>query len=109
MANCYYHALSSVKKWGGVPEDYQPIHDWFDDSKKHIATVAHRALRHHTEGCFMCEQVFGTTITNSDGRKVPVRLIAERHITEDCGYIPKVSDWLSAIRIESWMQKGYLK
>ena len=36
MANCYYHALSSVKKWGGVPEDYQAIHDWFDDSKKHI-------------------------------------------------------------------------
>ena len=34
MANCYYHALSSVKKWGGVPEDYQAIHDWFDDSKK---------------------------------------------------------------------------
>ena len=44
MANCYYHALSSVKKWGGVPEDYQAIHDWFDDSKKHIATVAHTGL-----------------------------------------------------------------
>jgi hypothetical protein len=34
MANCYYHSVSSVKKWGGKPEDYQPIHDWMDESKK---------------------------------------------------------------------------
>ena len=69
MANCYYHALSSVKKWGGDPEDYQPIHDWFDESKMIVADYRHRALRHHAEGCFMAERIFGTTITNSD-RKV---------------------------------------
>ena len=39
MANCYYHALSSVKKWGGDPEDYQPIHDWFDESKMIVAII----------------------------------------------------------------------
>ncbi len=22
MAHCYYHALSSVRKWGGTPDDY---------------------------------------------------------------------------------------
>ena len=49
MANCYYHSLSSVKKWGGKPEDYQPIHDWFDESKKLTSHFAHRALRHHAE------------------------------------------------------------
>ena len=69
MANCYHHAVSSVKKWGGSPEDYQPIHDWFDESKKIMADFRHRALRHHAEGCFACEEKFGTTITNSDGRK----------------------------------------
>jgi len=26
MGHCYHHALSSVKKWGGVPEDYLPLH-----------------------------------------------------------------------------------
>jgi hypothetical protein len=69
MANCYYHSLSSVKKWGGKPEDYQPIHDWFDESKKIVAHFTHRALRHHAEGCYAAEREFGTTITNSDGKK----------------------------------------
>jgi hypothetical protein len=26
MANPYHHAVSSVKKWGGVVDDYLPIH-----------------------------------------------------------------------------------
>ena len=56
MANCYHHSLSSVKKWGGKPEDYQAIHDWFDESKKIMADFRHRALRHHAEGCFACEK-----------------------------------------------------
>jgi hypothetical protein len=30
MGHCYHHALSSVKKWGGVAEDYLPLHQWFD-------------------------------------------------------------------------------
>ena len=92
MANCYYHALSSVKKWGGDPEDYQPIHDWFDESKMIVADYRHRALRHHAEGCFMAERIFGTTITNSDRKVVPVRLIAERHIIEDLGFVPSFVD-----------------
>jgi hypothetical protein len=28
---------NGVKKWGGAVEDYQRIHDWFDESKKIIA------------------------------------------------------------------------
>ena len=47
MSHCYYHALSSVKSWGGKPEDYLPLHSWFDESKKIIADPRHRALRHH--------------------------------------------------------------
>ena len=35
MAHPYHHALSSVRKWGGVPADYQPIHDWFDNDLWH--------------------------------------------------------------------------
>ena len=106
MANCYYHALSSVKKWGGKTEDYQPIHDWFDESKKISADFRHRALRHHAEGCFAAEKEFGVTITNSDGKKIPVRLIAEKHIVEDLGFIPSLSDWIKYIRPTEWMMKG---
>ena len=53
MAHPYHHSLSSVKKWGGNVDDYQPIHDWFDQSKQIIADFRHRALRHHAEGIFM--------------------------------------------------------
>ena len=30
MGHCYHHALSSARKWGGVAEDYLPLHQWFD-------------------------------------------------------------------------------
>ena len=29
----YKHAQSSVAKWGGSPEDYIELHDWFDETK----------------------------------------------------------------------------
>jgi hypothetical protein len=105
MAHPYHHALSSVKKWGGVPEDYEPIHAWFDESKSHFADFRHRAMRHHSEGIFMAEHFFGKTITNSDGRVVPVRFVGEQHVTEDCGWIPTVADWLKNIQAEPWMKR----
>mgnify|MGYP006871787357 FL=1 len=43
MANPYHHALSSVKKWGGIVEDYIKIHDWFDASKEMMGDFRHRA------------------------------------------------------------------
>jgi hypothetical protein len=68
MAHCYYHALSSVRKWGGTSDDYLALHQWFDESKAIFADPRHRALRHHAEGIFMLETLFGATITNSDGK-----------------------------------------
>src|SRR3990167_1599890 len=93
MAHCYYHALSSVRKWGGVVEDYMPLHQWFDQSKAIFADPRHRALRHHAEGIFMLETLFGPTIVNADGRTVPVRLVGEQHVREDLGFIPSFADW----------------
>lgn len=106
MGHCFHHAESSARKWGGKPEDYQPIHDWFDKSKAHISTMQHRALRHHTEGIFELERQFGTTITNSAGRQVPVRLLGEQHVREDLGWIPSLKDWLVHIQIQPWMKVG---
>ena len=107
MANCFHHAQSSARKFGGQPEDYQPIHDWFDATKECFADFRHRALRHHSQGIFEAERQFGHAITNSDGRRVPVRLIAEQHVREDCGRIPSVQDWLSRLMPEAWMLRGY--
>lgn len=106
IGHCYHHALSSVRKWGGKPEDYQPLHDWFDESKSHFGDFRHRALRHHSEGIFMLERFFGTTIENSDGRVVPVRLIGEQNVIEDLGRIPCWADWARLIRPEPWMGRA---
>ncbi len=106
MAHCYYHALSSVRKWGGTSDDYLALHQWFDESKAIFADPRHRALRHHAEGIFMLETLFGATITNSDGKVVPVRLIGEQHVTEDLGFIPSFADWGRLIQPQTWMLKG---
>jgi hypothetical protein len=103
MAHPYHHAVSSAKKYGGEPHDYLSLHAFFDASKQHMADFRHRALRHHTEGIFMLENLFGTTITNSADRAIPVRLIGEQHVLEDLGRIPTVHDWLGRIQPESWM------
>lgn len=100
----YHHAMSSARKFGGQPSDYQAIHDWFDESKMFFADFRHRALRHHAEGIFMAERIFGTTLTNSDGKQVPVRYVGEQHVREDLGRIPSVQDWFSKIEAERWMR-----
>lgn len=106
MAHCYYHALSSVRKWGGVVEDYLPLHQWFDQSKAIFADPRHRALRHHAEGIFMLETLFGPTIVNADSRVVPVRLVGEQHVREDLGTIPSFADWGRLITPQDWMLRG---
>lgn len=105
MAHAWHHALSSAKRFGGEPDPYLPIHNWFDETKAHEPTFRHRALRHHAEGIFECERVFGITIKNSLGKDIPVRMIAEQHVMEDfSGYIPTIHDWLKGIPYQPWMQ-----
>lgn len=103
MAHPYHHAVRSAKLFGGKAEDYQAIHDWFDASKAHLPDFRHRALRHHSEGIFLCEAIFGTTIENSSGKRVPVRAIGEQHVVDDLGWIPTVKDWLEHITPQPWM------
>ena len=106
MAHSYHHTVSSARRWGGTPEDYLAVHAWMDGSKTIVADFRHRALRHHAEGVFAAEALFGVTLTNSEGRIVPVRLIAEQHIVEDLGRIPSFVDWVRAIRPEPWMGRA---
>jgi hypothetical protein len=50
MTSPIFHAVSLARKWGGRPEDYIGVHDWFDASKEGFADFRHRALRHHSQG-----------------------------------------------------------
>jgi hypothetical protein len=108
MTHPLHHAESSVRLWGGKVEDYLPIHEWLDATKELFCDFRHRALRHHSHGVFEAERLFGVSITTGAGRRVPVRYVAEQHIKEDCGgVVPTVADWLSRMKCETWMSRGY--
>jgi hypothetical protein len=104
IANPVHHAVSSARTWGGEMEEYLAIHQWFDESKAHYPDFRHRALRHHTQGIYWAEEVFGACITLSTGRLIPVRWIGEQHVREDMGRIPTLADWCSLITPQPWMQ-----
>ena len=58
---------------------------------------------HSAFGIFLVEELFGTTLVNSDGDEVFVRDVAEQHVLEDLGRIPSLSDWLNEIDVKPWM------
>jgi hypothetical protein len=87
----HYHAVSSARL--------------FDATKESNADFRHRALRRPAEGIFECMRIFSITILNSDGKSVPVGMIGEQHVQEDCGRISTIADWLSRIQPEPWMTR----
>jgi len=114
--NSWHHAVSAARKYGGTPEDYIAIEEFIDSSKKIIGDVRHRAVYHHTEGVWLCQELFGRIITvekkNGHGTvDVPVRLVAERHILEDLGWLPSPADYLTRIDVKQndWMSGGMRK
>jgi len=112
--NSYHHAVSAARKWGGTPDDYIEIEELIDSSKKILGDVRHRSMYHHTEGVWLCQRIFGRTITvakaNGHGTvEVPVRLIAERHVIEDLGWLPSPADYIKGMPIEPWMSGSQRK
>ncbi len=101
----YKHAQSSVAKWGGIPEDYIELHDWFDETKQYTGDWTHRALRHHSAGIQWAIERFGHSIRNSSGQAIPTKILAEQHVVEDCGFIPTPQDYLSVLAAnpKPWM------
>ena len=99
----FLHGKVSVKKWGGQESDYQAIHDWLDQTKSHFPDMRHRALLHSSFGIYLCEQMFGINITNSDGKLISVRDIAEQHVIDDMGRIPTVQDYLQDMPMYDWL------
>jgi hypothetical protein len=98
------HARNSVKRYGGTVEDYLEVHNWLDSTKASTANFYHRAILHNTFGIFLCEQLFGVYVTNTDGKQVSVRDVAEDHVKEDCqGRIPTIDQWLGDLPPQDWM------
>jgi hypothetical protein len=107
----WLHAKSSAKKYGGNPADYIELHDWFDETKQYTSDFTHRALRHHSAGVQWAVEKFGHVIQNVDGKWIPTKALAEKHIEEDCGFVPTPKDWLRPIEESpcSWMLKVKIK
>jgi hypothetical protein len=88
--------------------EHNPSPTWFDESKSYVADFRHRALRHHAEGIFMAERIFGSTILNSDGKAVPVRYLGEQHVKKNLGRIPSFHDWIQELPTRPWMYRQKL-
>lgn len=103
MAQSWVHAQASARHFGGEPEDYLPIHEWIDQFKDTVGDVSHRQYLHNTKGPWLAQEVFGRTITNSDGKQILVRDICENHIVEDLGWLPSPADWSACLTCKVWM------
>lgn len=102
----WLHAKKSAKKFGGAPEDYMAIHNWFDQTKACHPDMRHRAMLHNAFGCFLAEQMFGDSngnLVNSQGQLVSVRDVAEQHVLDDMGFIPTVSNYLNGMPFYDWL------
>src|SRR5271154_1054991 len=110
MPKPWIHAERSAKKHGGKPEDYIKIHNLMDSSKGTIADSRHRAMTYNAwfVGTIL-EQVFGVTMTNSEGKVISVREIGEQHVLEDyrMRFIPSAQDFLQEMEVKEWMVAGY--
>lgn len=112
MADAWHHAVSSARTWGGVPEDYLPVHQWFDETKEWLPDARHRAIRHHSEGIGECIRALGPTVTvhgNVREKEIPTRWVAEQHVREDFGRIPTAAEFLRTMPLEPWMVRGAKK
>ncbi|MCB0607535.1 MAG: hypothetical protein KDD12_07460 [Lewinella sp.] len=93
--NIWDHSRLSVRKFGGVEQDYFNIHKFFDSSKLFYYHVKHRLLLHNLYGVELATRKFGDFIVNADGTIILVRDIAVEHLKEDLsGKVPGLNDWL---------------
>lgn len=131
MAHPLIHARSSARRFGGVAEDYLPIHDLMDSSKAAFPDNRHRALTHNSWFFFIVERVFGheidLTCCSCEGSKMQgtvtvcqacegkgtrgtamTRYVCEQHVLEDFGgkYIPTPADYLEGMEFQPWMNNG---
>lgn len=110
MSHCFYHAVSSAKKFGGEWRDYIDLHQFFDSTKAHVTDNKHRMVLHNGFGIFMAERVFGPVIVrHSDGKAVPTRLVGEQHVLEDLGRVPTLEECLRKLPLEQWMMRAARK
>jgi len=105
----YIHAELSVKRFGGVIDDYLDIHELMDSSKAAFPNNGHRVLTHNSWFVVtILPKIFGHQRINSEGKKYNVKDVGEYHILEDfkMRFIPSVQDYLEHLDVQPWMNNG---
>lgn len=93
--NIWNHCNISVRKFGGIENDYFEVHKFVDSSKLFYFNVKHRLLLHNLYGVDVGIKKFGDTLTNSNGEVLLVRDIIAEHLKEDLsGQVPSLNEWL---------------
>ena len=60
------HSNLSVRKYGGIPSDYQEVHDFLDMSKMTHSDLRHRCILHNTLGPFLAEKGIGVNHSKAE-------------------------------------------
>jgi hypothetical protein len=105
----FIHAELSVKRYGGISEEYLDIHELMGSSKQAFSNNGHRVLTHNSWFvALILPKIFGHQRVNSDGKKYNVKDVGEYHCLEDfkMRFIPSVQDYLEHLDVQDWMNNG---
>ena len=103
-------AQGLAARWGGVPEDYQPLIAFFDTPRAFAPEQAETAdlITHNSFGIFLAEELLGTTLSLTANGASPSSLISTRSAAEDLvyarlGFIPAAGNLAARTRLKRWM------
>jgi hypothetical protein len=98
------HCMTSVANFGGKPDDYLTVHEFLDEVVARYPNLPGAwVITHSTFGLALVEAVVGPYITRADGKIVPTRTIAEKHILSEYRHINTVHAFLSHMPVVPWM------
>lgn len=95
------HCRISKRRWGGIIEDYLPLHDFIDSTKSLCSDGRHRILHTLWGVNHVVVPIFGHTLINSDGKAINIKDLCERdHLLVDYNkrFIPTLADFSNAIQ-----------
>jgi hypothetical protein len=100
-------------RWGGAPDDYRSLIDFFDRPAEFAPdnTVAAELITHNSFGIFLVEELLGTVIklTGRSASRPSTQSISTRSAAEDLVYarigsIPPAGNLAAHTRLRLWMR-----
>jgi uncharacterized protein DUF6915 len=105
-------AQELATRWGGVPDNYLALIDFFDKPRKFAPDNPDAAalITHNSFGIFLAEELLGTviTLTETNGPRQFPQVISTRSAAEDLVYarigsIPPAGNLAAHTRLRLWM------